>query len=163
MIGFESFRDLDELARQMASGGRSPRALAMDAYRRGDDFIVHLDLPGVDPGSVDVTVDDSAVTVRAERPFEPQEGDEILVAERPHGMFTRQLSLGTSVDSARVEASYEDGVLTLVLPVSEAAKPRRVEVRGGGRPQSPALDDPAPSEPPQPDTPPDESAKLPPY
>ncbi len=163
MIGFESFRELDELTRQLASGGRSPRGLPMDAYRRGDDFVVHVDLPGVGLDSVDVTVDGNAVTIRAERRFEPQQSDELLVAERPQGTFTRQISLGTSIDSSRVEADYEDGVLTLTLPVSEAAKSRRVEIRGATRPKSPPLDDPAPSEPPQPETPPGESAKLPPY
>jgi HSP20 family protein len=82
-------------------------------------------VPGADPSSIDVTVERNALTVRAERHFEFREGDELLVSERPQGIFSRQLSLGT--DS--IGASYEGGVLTLTLAVSEAAKPRKVEVR----------------------------------
>jgi HSP20 family protein len=103
----------------------------MDAYRRGDEFIVH-DLPGADPSSIDVTVERNALTVRAERHFDFREGDELLVSERPQGIFSRQLSLGATIDTDSIGASYEGGVLTLTLAVSEAAKPRKVEVRASG-------------------------------
>lgn len=129
---FDPFRELDQLTQQLVSGGRSPRSCPMDAYRRGDEFIVHLDLPGADPSSIDVTVERNALTVRAERHFEFREGDELIVSERPQGIFSRQLSLGATIDTDSIGASYEGGVLTLTLAVSEAAKPRKVEVRASG-------------------------------
>jgi HSP20 family protein len=129
---FDPFREFDQLTQQIVSGGRSPRSCPMDAYRRGDEFIVHLDLPGADPSSIDVTVERNVLTVRAERHFEFREGDELLVSERPQGTFTRQLSLGATIDTDSIEASYEGGVLTLTLAVSQAAKPRKVEVRASG-------------------------------
>jgi HSP20 family protein len=107
----------------------------MDAYRRGDQFIVEFDLPGVEPESIELTVEKNVLSVRSERRFEPREGDEVLVAERPHGTYTRQLFLGDTLDSENVQANYEHGVLTLTIPVAEAAKPRRVQV--GGRPGRP--------------------------
>jgi HSP20 family protein len=103
----------------------------MDAVRRGDSVIVRFDLPGVDPGSVDVTVDRNVLTVKAERQSDRQEDDEILIAERPHGSYTRQLFLGDTLDTERIEAGYRDGVLTLTIPVAERAKPRKVQIAAG--------------------------------
>src|SRR5215210_3083790 len=100
----------------------------MDAYRRGEQFIVHFDLPGVDPATIDLTVEQNVLTVRAERRFEPQQSDEVVIAERPHGLSTRQIFLGDTLDSENVQATYEQGVLTLTIPVAEAVKPRRVQV-----------------------------------
>ena len=131
-ISYDLFREFDQLAQQLLSGGRSPRSFPMDAYKRGDDFFVHLDLPGVDPGSIDITVEGPDVTISAERRFEQQEDDQILVSERPQGRFSRDLRVGRQVDSEAIEASYDDGVLTLRLPVAAQAKPRRVEVRSSG-------------------------------
>ncbi len=131
-IGYDPFREFEQLTQQLMSGGRTPRSFPMDAYRRGDDFFVHLDLPGVNPDSVDVTVEGQNLTVTAERVFEQQEGDQILVSERPQGRFSRELRLGTSIDSDNIAADYQGGVLTLRLPVAAQAKPRRVEIRGGG-------------------------------
>jgi HSP20 family protein len=128
-ISYDPFRELDQLAQQLMSGGRSPRSFPMDAYRRGDDFFIHLDLPGVDPGSIDITVEGSNITISAERRFNQHEDDEILVSERPQGRFSRDLRVGTRIDSDAIEADYEDGVLTLRLPMAAEAKPRRVEVR----------------------------------
>ena len=130
-IGYDPFRELDQLTQQLLSGGRSPRSFPMDAYRRGDDFFVHLDLPGVDPGSIDITVEGPNITISAERRFNQHEDDEILVSERPQGRFSRDLRVGTRVDSDAIEANYEGGVLTLRLPMAAEAKPRRVEVRSG--------------------------------
>jgi HSP20 family protein len=108
----------------------------MDAYRRGDQFLVHLDLPGVDAGSINLTAEQNVLTIAAERRFEPQEEDEVLVAERPQGLYTRQLLLGENLDVEGIEANYDGGVLTLTIPVAEQAKPRRIEVGGGsGAPQ----------------------------
>jgi HSP20 family protein len=128
-ISYDPFREFDQLAQQLLSGGRSPRSFPMDAYKRGDDFFVHLDLPGVDAGSIDITVEGSNLTISAERRFDQHEDDQILVSERPQGRFSRDLRVGTQIDSDAIEASYDDGVLTLRLPVAAQAKPRRVEVR----------------------------------
>ena len=131
-IGYDPFREIEQLTQQLVSGGRTPRSFPMDAYRRGDDFVVHLDLPGVDPASIDVTVEGQNLTITADGRLEHREEDESLVSERPQGRFSRELRLGTSIDSEGIDASYEDGVLTLTLPVAAQAKPRKVEIRGGG-------------------------------
>ena len=132
-IGYDPFREFDQVAQQLLSGGRAPRSFPMDAYRRGDDFFVHLDLPGVDHESIDVTVEGQSLTITAERRFEHEHEDEIIVKERPQGRFSRELRLSTMVDSGAIEATFEDGVLTLRLPVAAQAKPRRVEIRARGQ------------------------------
>jgi HSP20 family protein len=133
LMRFDPFRDLDRLADQMTSGMRTPRMAPMDVYRLGDHYVVHLDLPGVDPGSVDLSVEDNALTVRAHRTTRPQ-GEDMLViaAERPSGEISRQLILGEGLDVERIEATYEHGVLTLNVPVAERAKPRKIQVALGG-------------------------------
>src|SRR5215210_8119822 len=131
VMRFDPYRDFDRLTEQLAStASRAPRALPMDAYRRGEQFIVQLDLPGVEPSAIDLTVEHNVLTVRAERRFEPQEGDEVAVAERPHGSYTRQILLGDMLDTENMRANCEHGVLTLTIPVAETAKPRRVQVGG---------------------------------
>jgi HSP20 family protein len=132
LIRFDPFRELDRLTEQLASTAtRVPRGFPMDAYRRGDQFIVEFDLPGVEPASIDLTVENNVLSVRSERRFEPREGDEVLVAERQPGTYTRQLFLADTLDSQNVQANYEHGVLTLTIPVAQAAKPRRVQIGGG--------------------------------
>ena len=107
----------------------------MDAYRRGDRFFVHLDLPGVDPDSIEVTCERNVLTIRAERRFDVEEGDELIVSERPQGVFSRQLFLSEGLDTDAIEANYEHGVMTLELPVAQA-KARRIEIgRSGGESQ----------------------------
>jgi HSP20 family protein len=134
VLRFEPSREFDRLAEQMFSAGLrgTPRSVPMDAYRRGEQFLIHLDLPGVDPDAIELTVEQNVLTVRAERRFEPEEGDEPVVSERPQGTFTRQLLLGESLDTDRLEADYDQGVLTLRIPVAEQAKPRRVQVTKSG-------------------------------
>lgn len=127
-IGYDPFNRLEELREQLLSGGRTPQSFPMDAYRRGDEFFIHLDLPGVQPDTVDITVENQILTVTAERRFEQRESDEFIVSERPQGRFSRQLRLGSTVDVENIAASYEDGVLTLTLPVSERARPRQIPV-----------------------------------
>ena len=105
--------------------------MPMDAYRRGDRFVVHFDLPGVDPDKIELTIEKNVLTVSAERRWERQEDDEPVAAERLQGSFTRQLFLGETLDPDHVEARYEHGVLTLTIPVAEAAKPRKVTVTAG--------------------------------
>ena len=134
-ISYDPFDLLHELRGQLRSGGRAPSSFPMDAYRRGDDFFVHLDLPGVDAESVDITVENQVLTVTAERHFAQRQGDEFIVAERPEGRFNRQLRLGATIDTDKITASYENGVLTLTLPVSERARPRQIQVGRGGQGQ----------------------------
>ena len=129
LLRFDPFRDYDRLVAEQLAGLRgAARSVPIDAYRRGEEFFVHLDLPGVDPDAIELTVEQNVLTIRAERRFEPEEGDELLISERPQGSFTRQLLLGESLDTDRLEADYDQGVLTLRIPVAEAAKPRRVEI-----------------------------------
>jgi HSP20 family protein len=130
LMRFDPFREVDRLFDQFTTPGR-PAAMPMDAYRRGDAFVVHFDLPGVEPGSIELTVEKNVLNVKSERRWSRAEGDEVIVAERPQGTFTRQLFLGDSLDYNRIEANYDNGVLTLTIPVAEAAKPRRVEVTAG--------------------------------
>ena len=128
----DPFRDLDRLAQQVLGTPTRPAAMPIDAYRRGDEFVVELDLPGVDPASIDLTVERNVLTVHAER--RRPEGDhvELLVGERPFGTFSRQLFLGDTLDTNAVQADYRDGVLTLRLPVSERAKPRKIAIEHAG-------------------------------
>jgi HSP20 family protein len=135
-INYDPFNLLDELRSRALSGGRAPSSFPMDAYRRGENFYVHLDLPGVQPETIDVSVENQVLTVEAERRFEEHEGDQFLVLERPQGRFTRHLRLGSTIDTENIAASYDDGVLTLTLPVSERARPRQIQIgRGGGQGQ----------------------------
>jgi HSP20 family protein len=137
LMRFDPFRDVDRLMDQLSGQTAQPtRSFPMDAFRRGDRFLVHLDLPGIDPGAIDLTVDRNVLTVRAERHPSREPGDELLVSERPQGTFTRQLLLGDTLDPDRLQATYEHGVLTITIPVAEQAKPRRIEV------SSPAGDEP---------------------
>ena len=132
LMRFDPFRELDRLANGTHSGTRP--SMPMDAYRRGSEFVVHFDLPGVDPGSIDLTVEKNVLTIAAERSFAKAEGDEVVVSERPQGRFTRQLFLGESLDSDSIQADFDHGVLTLHIPVAERAKPRKVTVTTGGSP-----------------------------
>ena len=128
VLRFDPFQDFDRLSRQMLGSGRGPRSMPMEAYRRGDQFFIHLDLPGVNPDDLQLTVERNVVAVRAERRPFWQQGDEVLVDETPQGSFSRQLFLGDNLDAGHLEASYDQGILTLTIPVAEQAKPRRVEI-----------------------------------
>jgi HSP20 family protein len=112
-----------------------PAVMPMDAYRADEQFVVQFDLPGVDPASIDLDVERNVLTVKAERT--PIYGDdvELQVAERPRGVFSRQLFLGDTLDADRIEAHYDAGVLTLRLPIAEKAKPRKIEITGGSGPK----------------------------
>ncbi|MEU1052271.1 Hsp20/alpha crystallin family protein [Streptomyces sp. NPDC005876] len=127
----DPFREFDRLAQQVLGTTSRPSAMPMDAYRAGDDFVVHFDLPGIDPESIDLDVERNVLNVRAERTSPAPEGAEPVVAERPTGTFTRQLFLGETLDTERIDASYDAGVLTLRIPVAEQAKPRRIQITGG--------------------------------
>lgn len=127
----DPFRDFDRLTQQVFGTATRPAAMPIDAYRRGEEFIVELDLPGVQPDSIDLTIEKNVLTVHAERRRDETEGVELLVGERAHGTFSRQLFLGDTLDTDAIQADYVDGVLTLRLPVAEKAKPRRVEINTG--------------------------------
>jgi HSP20 family protein len=124
----DPFRDLDRLTQQVFGTASRPNAVPMDAYRKGHEFFVHFDLPGVDPDSIDLTVEKNVLTIRAERRPSVDPEAEMLVSERPTGSYTRQLFLGETLDSERIKADYRAGVLTLTIPVTEAAKPRKVSI-----------------------------------
>jgi HSP20 family protein len=128
VMRFDPFRDLDRVAEQLLGGARGRRTIPIEAYRRGDQFFIHFDVPGVDPDDVDLTLERNVLTVEAERRSPRQEGDEVLIDELPKGTLTRQLFLGDSLDTERLEAGYDRGVLTLTIPVAEHAKPRQVPV-----------------------------------
>ncbi|HYZ09324.1 MAG TPA: Hsp20/alpha crystallin family protein [Pseudonocardiaceae bacterium] len=131
----DPFRELDRLTQQVFGHNGTwskPAVMPMDAYREGDQFVVHFDLPGVIPDSIDLDVERNVLTVRAERRESHPENAELQVAERPRGVFSRQLFLGDTLDTDRIAASYDAGVLTLHIPVTEKAKPRKIEITNGG-------------------------------
>ena len=127
---FEPIREMDRLLSHVT---RTPATVAvpMDLYREGDDYTVAVDLPGVDPASIDIDVDDRTLTIRAERAAKVAKEAQWLSRERAMGTFARQLTLGHGLATDRITAEYTDGVLTLTIPVAETAKPRKVEVRHG--------------------------------
>jgi HSP20 family protein len=134
VMRFDPFRELDRLNQELlGTTQRRAAGMPMDAYRQGDTFFIHFDLPGVDPSSIELTVEKNVLTVRAERRIDwGGNGAEVLVAERPQGSYSRQLFLGETLDADGIQANYEQGVLTLTIPVAEAAKPRKVQVTSSG-------------------------------
>ena len=127
----DPFRELDRLTQQLMGTTNRPVAMPMDAWREGDRFVLEFDLPGVNPESVDLDVERNVLTIRAERLA--GNGDwQMLASERPRGAFSRQLVLGDNLDLEHIDATYRDGVLRLVVPVAEKAKPRKIEVRSEG-------------------------------
>ncbi|MCI0425306.1 MAG: Hsp20/alpha crystallin family protein [Actinobacteria bacterium] len=127
LMRFDPFADLDRLTRQ-AWGPTRVNYMPADAYRLGDRFYVHVDLPGVDQDSIDVTVEKNTLTISAERRWERDDDTQVLINERPFGSFSRQFFLGDSLDTDRIEAGYDHGVLTVSIPVAETAKARKIEV-----------------------------------
>ena len=127
----DPFRDLDRLADAVLGTTRRPAVMPMDAYRHDDTFVIHLDLPGIDPDSIDLTVERSVLTVHAERRRPADDDAERVVGERTYGVFSRQMFLGDTLEVDSLEADYTDGVLTVRIPVAEQAKPRRIEIAHG--------------------------------
>jgi len=131
IIRTDPFREFDRLTQQLWGMSHGPRTLAMpmDAYRKQDVFLIQFDLPGVDTDAIELTVENTVLTIKVDRPAPPvSEGVERLVTERPYGTFSRQVFLGDNLDSSKIDAHYEAGVLTLSIPVTEEAKPRRIPV-----------------------------------
>ena len=128
----DPFRELDRFAQQVLGTAARPAVMPMDAWREGEEFVVEFDLPGIDQESLDLDIERNVVTVRAERPALDPNRD-MLATERPRGVFSRQLVLGDNLDTDRIDASYDEGVLRLRIPVSERAKPRKITIgRGDG-------------------------------
>ena len=126
----DPFRELDRLTQQLLPPQGTlarPAAMLMDAWREGDSFHVEFDLPGISQDSIDIDVERNVVTIRAERPARASDA-ELVAAERPRGVFSRQLVLGDNLDTDHIEAGYDSGVLTLKIPVAEHAKPRKIEI-----------------------------------
>ena len=128
----DPFRELERLFDQNVSSSRAGSAMPMDLLRTGDHYIIRVDLPGADPGSIDVSVDDRMLTIRGERTANTDADVQWLVQERPSGTFARQIALGRGLATDAIAATYADGVLTLSVPVAQEAKPRRIDVSLGG-------------------------------
>lgn len=138
LLRFDPFRDWDRWSEHTwPTANRRVPGMPFDAFRREHDVVLYFDLPGVDPDSIEVTVDKDSLTVAAERPSVRTDGYEVLVAERPSGRFVRQLLLGEGIDAGAVKAEYDAGVLTLTIPRAESAKPRKIQVTAG---TGPAID-----------------------
>ncbi|WP_405167823.1 HSP20 family small heat-shock protein [Nocardia sp. NBC_01499] len=132
----DPFRDLDRLTQQVFGTAARPAVMPMDAWRDGEQFLVELDLPGIDPASLDLDIERNVVTVKAQRPG-LDSNRSMIAAERPRGMFSRQLFLGEGLDTDHIRADYTDGVLRLAIPVAEKAKPRKIEIeRANGKSQA---------------------------
>ncbi|TCM37028.1 Hsp20/alpha crystallin family protein [Kribbella sp. VKM Ac-2568] len=134
----DPFRELERLTQQLTGGSTPgtwsrPNPMPMDAYRSGDEYVVVFDLPGVAPEAIDLDVERNVLTVKAERRPAPLSDEvEMQVAERPLGVFSRQLFLGDTLDTERIEAAYGNGVLTLRIPMAAQAKPRKISISGSG-------------------------------
>jgi len=131
---FDPYREFDRVFERPWGPSRQP-TMPLDAYRHGDTYVINVDLPGFDQSTIDVTAEKDVLTVKAERQWQPMEGDEVVAAERTHGQFFRQLFLGEGLDTDNIHASYENGVLMITIPLSERAKPRKVEITQTGERQ----------------------------
>lgn len=130
LVRSDPFRDLDRFTQQVPGTAARPAVMPMDAWRDGEEFVVEFDLPGIDDQSLELDIERNVVTVRAERP-EINPSREMLATERLRGVFSRQLVLGDNLDTERIQASYQTGVLRLRIPVAERAKPRKIAIEHG--------------------------------
>ena len=130
-MSFDPFSELDRLAGTLLGTAQGPKFMPVDLYRDGDQYVLNADMPGIDPGSVDIDVDGQLLTIRAERTAGARGHVKWLAQERPHGSYLRQFSVGEGIDSEKISAHYDNGVLSLLIPVSERAKPRKIEVSTG--------------------------------
>ncbi|MCM6776118.1 Hsp20/alpha crystallin family protein [Nocardia sp. CDC159] len=137
MLRFDPFHDIDTVARQLlgetVGSARAPRFMPMDLFKAGDHYVLNADLPGVDPGSVEVSVDNGTLTLKAQRSLPSDQNVQWVASERFAGSYMRQLSLGEGIDTDHISATYNDGVLSVTLPIAEKAKPRRIEIGGMGK------------------------------
>lgn len=140
-VTYDPIRELDRFASALFGAGQGPRRMPIDLYRDGDHYVLTADLPGIDPGSVDVDIDGQLLTIRAQRTVASGEGVTWITRERTSATFVRQLSLGQGVDTERISASYDNGVLSVTIPVSEKARSRRIEVVSSARPEQVQLNE----------------------
>ncbi len=136
---WDPFQDMDRIFGSLALNQRNAPAMPMDLFREGDHYVMAVDLPGVDPGTIDVSCEDRTLTIRAERTARSGEG-QWLVRERPAGTFARQLTVGRGLALDKITASYADGVLTLTIPVADEARPRRIEVEHSAQRQQSTIE-----------------------
>lgn len=141
MLRFDPFGDVDAIARGLLGGqgtgsSRTPRFMPMDLCKLDEHYLLTADLPGVDPGSVDVNVDNGVLTISAQRSARSDDGVQWLTNERFFGTYRRQLSLGEGIDTAGINAHYDNGVLSVTIPIAEKAKPRRIEIEHTDRVRS---------------------------
>ncbi|MEE4023582.1 Hsp20/alpha crystallin family protein [Gordonia sp. PKS22-38] len=138
MLRFDPFSDVDALARGLMTGSmagtqRTPRFMPLDLYKVDDHYVLVADLPGADPGTIDVDVDNGVLTLSAQRSAPSDEGVQWLTSERFSGAYRRQLTLGDGIDSTRITANYDNGVLTVTIPMAEKAKPRKIAIESTGQ------------------------------
>ena len=126
-MSFDPFSEFDRLASAL-NARTAPKAMPVDLYRDHDGYVLNADLPGIDPGSVDVDIDGQLLTIRAQRTAGDADGVKWISQERPHGSYLRQFSVGEGVDTSRISASYDNGVLSVIIPLSEKARPRTVKI-----------------------------------
>ena len=136
LVRYDPFRQYDRVTDELFGQARRPQWMPMDAVRHDHEVELRFDLPGVSPDAVDLTVERNVLTVKAERSWVPVEGSEVLASERPQGSVTRQVMLGESLDTDRLDARYDAGVLTITIPVAEQAKARKVEIQRGSAPEA---------------------------
>lgn len=127
-MSFDPFSQLDRIAQSMFDTSRQPRIMPVDLFREGDQYVLNADLPGVDPGSVDIDVDGHLLTIRAQRTGANRESTRWLAQERPFGSYMRQFSIGDDVNAEAISANYDNGVLSVIIPIAERAKPRKITV-----------------------------------
>ena len=132
-MSFDPFSQLDRIAQSVFDTSRQPRNIPVDLFREGDRYVLNADLPGADPASIDVDVDGHLLTIRAQRSAADRRGVRWLVQERPDGAYLRQFTIGDGVESEDISATYDNGVLTVVIPVAERAKPRKISVGSSAR------------------------------
>lgn len=128
---YDPFQEMDRLFGQMLASDRASAVMPMDLFRSGDHYVLNVDLPGVDPGTIDVNIEDRTLTIRAQRTPRTDQDVQWLARERPSGTYARQFTVGRGLALDAMSATYTDGVLTLTIPVAEEAKPRRIEVQHG--------------------------------
>ena len=138
-MSFDPFTELDRLTETLLGTRPGPKFMPVDLYRDGDRYVLNADMPGIDPGSVDIDVDGQLLTIRAQRTADARGDVKWLAQERPHGTYLRQFSVGEGIDSAQITAHYDNGVLSLIIPVSERAKPRKIEVSTSATPEQASL------------------------
>ena len=139
LTSFDPFvQDFDKMVQRTLGWAENtaPRSvLPMDVVRHDEDVVLHIDLPGADPASIEVTADRGVLTVAARRSQEYGDSDRPVLRERVLGAFSRKIRLAETVDTEKIEATYDNGVLSILLPLQEKARPRKIEIKRSGAPE----------------------------